>query len=76
MQILIFWLQLNQSSVPLPEDDDLRGLEEALDQKTKAFLVCVLNMPTMYAKTLTITVNFRVSVQGTSSPVANRKRLT
>ncbi|XP_015761864.1 PREDICTED: uncharacterized protein LOC107340982 [Acropora digitifera] len=36
---------LHQSSVPLPEDDDLRGLEEALDQKTKAFLVCVSNMP-------------------------------
>ncbi|XP_067035535.1 uncharacterized protein [Acropora muricata] len=31
---------LDQSSVPLPEDDDLRGLEEALDQKTKAFLEC------------------------------------
>lgn len=31
---------LHQSSVPLPEDDDLRGLEEALDQKTKAFLGC------------------------------------
>lgn len=58
MQIFIFWLQLDQSSVPLPEDDDLKGLEEALDQKTKAFLVCVLNMSTMYAKTLTITVNF------------------
>lgn len=24
----------------MPEDDDLRGLEDALDQKTKAFLEC------------------------------------
>ncbi|XP_074615741.1 uncharacterized protein LOC141875102 isoform X1 [Acropora palmata] len=31
---------LDQSRVPLPEDDDLRGLEDALDQKTKAFLEC------------------------------------
>lgn len=31
---------LHQSSVPLPEDDDLGGMEEALDQKTKAFLEC------------------------------------
>lgn len=31
---------LHQSNVPLPKDDDLRGLEEALDQKTKTFLEC------------------------------------